>query len=351
MKETFTKWYSAHDISGNEARLKSRLELLKTAAKDKDAPRIFDYFNFVLNLNIDDQSVSDYLSKKVKEYEGEEFIVSKSELTLLSFSMILYFSQGTDWTDKLKTNLVLRILSFQKELPSKLTELVATSSDVLIQMSTSSRTARYSSTALKKETDALSQAFNENGNIGGQGAMILKTVQALSTAIGQLSSDISAIREENQLLWWLKSMHLESIDQKVTEIPAANRIVCCAYDLCQKTAYYAVPTSAPQFIVEAFLFDNIKESNKPLSVKSLVEGLDIELAAKVLGRFEDELDEYKHFYPLINALKTAHDYSKDKNQNSTKLPPKADVLKLSLSAEEAAELALCEIMLVKLENE
>lgn len=350
MKEIFTKWYSSHDVSGNTERLNNRLEVLKTASKEKDSPKIFDLFNFVLERNIDDTSVSDYFSNKVKEYEGEDFVVSKNELNILSNGTLLYFSQNGEWTERFKTNIILKILSFQKDLPQKLSELVAINSESLGQMSTLARSPRFKSSALKKETDAISQAFQANSNISTQSAVVLKTIQALQTAINDLHTDIAVVREENQLLWWLKSMYLESISRGINELPAANRIICCAYDLRQKSHFYVVPASAAQFIVDAFALENAKASDK-VTIKSLIEGIDLETAAKILENFEDELDEYRHFYPLMSALKIAFEYAKEKSQTTTKLPPKSDVSKLSISVVDAAELALSEISLAKLENE
>lgn len=352
MKDIFTKWYSAHDISGNEARLRNRLEMLEAMAEDGESPHLFDLFNFVLGINTDSQSVSDYFSKKIKEYEGEDFLVSKNELNILSYGIILYLSQNGEGLDKLKTNLVLKILSFQKELPSKLFELTAMSSEYLIQESMSDRKKRYGGAALKKEIDALGKTLEPTvNNITSQGAPILKAIRALSTAIEQLSSDLGAVREENQLLWWEKSMHLNSLDKSITDLSEANRIICCAHDLYQESLYHSTPVSAPQFIVGAFNYANSREQKKSLALKSLVEGLEIEIAAKILEDFESETSEYRLFFPILNALKIGYDNSIEKNKSSTKLPPKANISKLNLTAEEAAELALCEVTLARLENE
>lgn len=352
MKEVFTKWYSAHDISGNEARLKNRLELLKETAESEEAPHVFDFLNFILDRNTEDRSVLDFISEKVKEYEGEDFVVSKNEILVLCHGVLLYYSQNGNRQDKLKANLVLRILSFHRELSPRLLELTAMSSELLMQISTSSRTKKFGSVTLKKEIDELDKTLQPTlSNITGQGTPILKAIRALSTAVEQLSSDLSAVREENQLLWWGKSKFLNSLDKSITDLSPANRIICCAHDLNQESLYYSTPVSAPQFILEAFNLENKGEHKKPLTLKSLVEGLETESASIVLKYFEVESDEYRFFYPILSALKLAYDNSIEKNQTSTKLPPKADVLKFNLSVEEAAELALCEIALARLENE
>lgn len=350
MNDIFAKWYASHDTSGNEDRLKNRLEILEEVEGDEDAPHIYDFFNFYLKKNGEDQSVSNYLSGKVKEYEGEEFVVHKNELEVLACGVILYYSHDAIYKNKLKTNLVLRVLALTGSASSRLAEMAEDSISILSDMSVSSRNVRYGSSILKKEIDSFSQTFKQAGNnIAGQGDPILKAILALQTAVNNLSGDIGVVREENQLLWWLKTMSLKSLDIDLSELAPANRIICAAYDLNVLSTYYAFPAASSQFILDAYLASEGKLPKK-VSLKSIIEGMSIEHVAKILEGFEKETEEYRHFYPMLEALRIALEHSKSKNQDKTKLPNSAKMLKLDLAVEQAIELALCEIALLRVEN-
>ncbi|WP_374034311.1 GTPase-associated system all-helical protein GASH [Bdellovibrio bacteriovorus] len=350
MQDIFTEWYAGHDISGNEERLENRLEILEGVEDDEDAPHIFDFFNFYLIKNGDDKSVSEYLTGKVQEYEGETFVVHQNEIDILVDGVILQFARSTNWENKLKTNMLLRILSLQGSLSHRVAVVSEESAMIIDEMSVSNRLVRFGKASLKKEIDSLAQVFKQHSNnISVQGEPVLKAIHAIQSALGSLSDDLLAIREENQLLWWLKSKSLRYLDLAFSDMPPASRIICCSYDVRAMSAYYSPPASARQFVLEAYSYGDKKVPAK-ISIKSIVEDISTSHANKILEGFEREADEYRHFYPILNSLRIANENSMMKSLAKTKITAGVQLVKLDLTVDQAIELALCEVTLLKLEN-
>jgi hypothetical protein len=156
------------------------------------------------------------------------------------------------------------------------------------------------------------------------------------------------LREENQLLWWLKTEELQFIEMNLNDLLPANRILCTAYDIMRMSAYYSPPGSSKQFILEAYLNNN-KTPSKTIAFKNAIESLPIGISEIILEDFNLEPDEFKKICRVLTSLEQAQEHSKSKNYDTLKIQKPSDFLKKLLPLEEAVEILLCEIALWKLE--
>lgn len=345
MKETFTKWYSKFDKSGNQARLENRLKIITNTDSDKDIPSIQNFIEYAMSKGSSNKEIFTYLSTKVSAYEGETHVLNNQEAIILCCGVVGQHSKDISSDDHLKTNLILSLLSYRSNLPPLISELALDAKLLLLNESVSDREKLAKKIPLKKSIAELLDSHTKQNNISGAGQELLQILQSLQNDILSLSSQVSRLREENQLLWWEKTQRLLSFNIEAASLKPNHRIIPCAYDIYQISLYSSLPASSPQLILKSFKTGQAKIP-KTLTLKSLLDGLDIKIATTIFDSIDSIPSSLRGYCPIMSIFEDAYKEATLKKLEAIKLPKLSETMSLEFPYEDMIDIVLCEISLV-----